>query len=318
MSIHTLWQRLESWAEKHAPEMLDELQGPATQVEIDELEKRLQLSLPEDFKQSLLIHNGEDDGWPSRVFFENGAYLPVPAIYNDWKMLQEAVQADAIDRSEYDSEVNPKIKPVMFSKGWIPIMNMNGDVFHAIDMDPGETGVAGQIIQVDWECDVFEVIAHSFTEFLQKYIEALESGKIEIELDKSVNIKTEKKLDEVGINEYFTNDANETFLNYQKQIKYVEEKTNIPELKEQSFNDGDEITLYGTVQPDHDKQLHKFTAFYIGTLPIHGNLDALKEIKGTLAHHVFAIKLKVSLKKYLFIHVRKYTILDIKELDPKD
>lgn len=314
MSIATLWQRLETWAERNAPEMLDELQGPATQVELEELEKRLQRTLPEDFKQSLLIHNGEDDGWPARVF-EHGAYLPVPGIYAQWKHLN-FVAGEQEYVADDDEPVDQRIKPAFFREDWIPITDMNGDVIHAIDLDPGEGGVVGQIIHLDWEADVCEVVADSFTDFLEQYVQALEAGKIRIELEKSGKHHSGKSLEAVGIDEYFTDDATETYQNYQKQLKYVEGKTKQPDMEESDFNDGDVVTLYGTIEPNHESRVHKFNAFYVGTIPIQGNLEVLKGAKGPLSHHVFAVDLKVSLKKYFLIHVRKYTIQGFRELDP--
>jgi cell wall assembly regulator SMI1 len=317
MTIKQLWQRLEAWANNNAPELLDELQGPASIVEIKELEKRLHLNLPEVLKESLLIHNGEDDGWPARVFYEYGAYLPVPKIYNLWKKLS-SLSKDLeryIDDDEQPSD--NRIKTVTFSERWIPVMEQNGDVFWAIDLDPGEAGINGQIIEVDWECDSYRVIADSFNDFLLKYVESLEGGKIDIELEKSVNIKTSKNIETTSLEDYFTDDAELEYQKYLSHLSYVDKSTNAPDLNERDFNDGDEIVLYGSIVPNHETNLHKLNALYIGEITIGGRLDGLKNRKGNDLYHVYSVKLKVNVKKGFLTKTREYSILEYNEIDPK-
>ncbi|MDH5324763.1 MAG: SMI1/KNR4 family protein [Gammaproteobacteria bacterium] len=311
MSIESLWQRLESWATGHAPELLDDLQGPASEIELQELEKRLQLALPEDLKNSLRIHNGEDDGWPARVFYEYGAYLPVPAIYSLWKRCLPLSEKRELDEEEAQ---NPRIQPVLFSKAWIPFMDLNGDRFWAVDLDPGKNGVRGQIIAVDWECDKFLVIADSFLDFFQTYVNTLESGTLNIELDKSKSIKSANKLQDNNMDEYFTDAAELEMQHYGRQIEYVENSTNAPDLDENDFNNGDEIVLYGTIKPNYETGQHTMKAFYIGDIVINGNLDELINVKGNRLYHVYAVKLKVNVTKRLFFKDRNYTILECKEL----
>jgi len=316
MTIKQLWQRLETWANNNAPELLDELQGPASDIEIEELEKRLHLILPEDLKESLLIHNGEDDGWPARVFYEYGAYLPVPKIYNMWKKLSSLSKNSEryVDDDEQPSD--NRIKLVTFSERWIPVMEQNGDVFWAVDLDPGETGINGQIIEVDWECDSYRVIAESFNDLFFKYVKSLESGKIDIELEKSVNIKTNKNIETTSLEDYFTDDAELEYQKYLNQLSYVENSTNTSDLDESDFNDDDEIVLYGAIIPNHKTNQHKMNALYIGTINITGNLEELKNRKGNDLYHVYSVKLKVIVKKGFLTKKREYSILEYKEIEP--
>ena len=71
--IRSIWQRLESWGESNAPNMLEDLNPPADDAAISVLEDQLDLQLPDAFKTTLQIHDGENDGWPCKVFADRGA-----------------------------------------------------------------------------------------------------------------------------------------------------------------------------------------------------------------------------------------------------
>lgn len=316
MTIKSLWQRLESWANNNAPEMLDELQGPASDIEIDELEKRLQLTLPEEFKESLLIHNGEDDGWPARVFYEYGAYLPTPEIYNTWKRRLSAAKEYESFNEDEEQRSDHQIKPLAFSERWIPIMDSNGDVIWAIDLDPGETGINGQIIEIDWESESIRVTAQSFYHFFQRYVELLEGGKINVELEKRSNVKRQMDLKTTGVHDYFENNAELEYQNYLNQLSYVEKSTKASSIDKENFSDGDEIILYGSIIPNQETNQHKMNAMYIGEITINGRLDELKNRIGNDLYHIYSVKLKVSITKRLFVKKLEYSILEYKEIEP--
>ena len=72
------------------------------------------------------------------------------------------------------------VKPNMFLKEWIPVMECNGDVFWALDLSPPEGGIVGQVIEVDWEGCSWKVVASSFSELLTSYASSLEAGEYRI------------------------------------------------------------------------------------------------------------------------------------------
>ncbi|MFX0137917.1 MAG: SMI1/KNR4 family protein [Candidatus Hodarchaeota archaeon] len=74
--IKNYWNRIEKWFEKNKPEDLKKLGDGATEEEISELEKYIMSKLPEDFRESLKIHNGQkevgiilNDGWDNFYLF---------------------------------------------------------------------------------------------------------------------------------------------------------------------------------------------------------------------------------------------------------
>ena len=59
--IKDCWNRIEKWFKKNKPEFLELLADGASEEEILELEKYLMCKLPNDFRESLKIHNGQKD-----------------------------------------------------------------------------------------------------------------------------------------------------------------------------------------------------------------------------------------------------------------
>ncbi len=188
-SVAVLWQRLESWASENAPEMLRDLNPGANDADIDALEETFGHNLPRCYRGSLKSHNGESDGWPSRVFANLGAYHSTEAAINDYKTyLSVADQAPEFDEAEIAEQVadgiitvDGPVQPLTFCSDWLPIMNCNGDVFWALDFAPANGGQKGQIIQVDLECCYWAVVAPDFETFLEQYVASLEAGDYKVQ-----------------------------------------------------------------------------------------------------------------------------------------
>ena len=187
--IQELWRRLEAWGSINAPAMLEDLNPGAGENELLSLQEGLGIDLPRDFIDSLKVHNGENDGWPCKVFADRGAYLSTEGILEIWTLLQKIASemtayTDQMDVEEQIREgivrVEGPVKPVDFSPKWVPILDCNGDVFWAIDFDPSDGGVVGQIVEVYWEGNSWKVIADSFKDLLSTYVLSLEANEYRI------------------------------------------------------------------------------------------------------------------------------------------
>jgi cell wall assembly regulator SMI1 len=163
--------------------MLSDLNPGASAEQIRELESALGLTIPDSFRASLAVHNGENDGWPCKVFADRGAYLSTSRIVDEWKQRQQfgdnedlEDNADELIEDNIITLIGP-VKPKMFLAEWLPILECNGDVFWAIDFSPADGGTIGQVIEVDWESCSWKVVANSFVELLESYVVDLEAGR---------------------------------------------------------------------------------------------------------------------------------------------
>jgi hypothetical protein len=84
MQMQELWRRLERWATIHAPRMLEDLAGPATEAELLALERALDRRLPLALRTSLQRHNGEDEAEIS-ILAHYGDLLPIDNILRHWQ-----------------------------------------------------------------------------------------------------------------------------------------------------------------------------------------------------------------------------------------
>jgi cell wall assembly regulator SMI1 len=188
-SVAALWQRLESWAGENAPEMLRDLNPGADEKDISGLEEAFGHSLPASYRDSLMVHNGESDGWPSRVFADMGAYHSAESALHDYNMsLKICSQFTEFDESEIAEQIEGEfitvegpVRPLTFSPDWLPILNSNGDVFWALDFAPDDGGVKGQVIQIYPEGCYWAVVAPDFATFFENYVSDLEKGEYEVQ-----------------------------------------------------------------------------------------------------------------------------------------
>lgn len=183
-----------SWISRHAPQALETLNPPATPADIRLVESTLGVTLPDDFKAFLALHDGEASDEGLAILGDGNQLLPCARIIEQYRLDQEmgASGADSVsaDVAQWKAQaashiifVKGPVKPLMSSPRWVPISCANGDVIRYIDYDPAPTGVVGQIIEVWPEGCSYAVLANSFGEFLRRYAEELQAGAFEAEDD---------------------------------------------------------------------------------------------------------------------------------------
>jgi cell wall assembly regulator SMI1 len=174
------WQRLHAFSDKRAPAMTSELRGPAASKDLAQL-AALGPKPPPSLLASLRIHDGENDGSWGELLAGGGCLLSASAIVERYRMLGEALLGMDADDLYHPPPENRGIGPVRsrtHSPGWLPIIDLNGDVVWYIDFDPAPGGTPGQIIRVDLESGEWLVCANSHEEFWARYLDALETRRI--------------------------------------------------------------------------------------------------------------------------------------------
>ena len=92
------WRRIDEWAEDHYPELNDNICEGATVNDINELEHQLDCSLPQDVRESLMIHDGQErGGTPTGIIF--GSMLldceEIVQEHETWKRVNSEFLAEA-------------------------------------------------------------------------------------------------------------------------------------------------------------------------------------------------------------------------------
>ncbi len=179
-AVAASWARIEGWFKIHHPKLSLGLRPGASAKEIAAAEKKLGVTFPADFRDSLLVHDGQEDKPGVRIF----------PIAQRLASLESFVTCWADDRSAYDEKEmavrfdwvgdDERVRQVHFHPKHIPI---GGSPFWdddrlLLDFVPGPQGTAGQVIARD---DIeFEFLTPSFGDLLAKIAKGLEEGTIAV------------------------------------------------------------------------------------------------------------------------------------------
>ena len=163
----------------NAPKLRELLNPPAVEQDFLKLEKELDINLTQDFKNAYLIHNGQEEY--EGQLFDGEEWLSLNRILSEWNIWKELLDNQTFeDNGEpYISLPQKGIKSDWWNKKWIPFTSDGSGNHICLDLDPTEKGNYGQIIRV-WHDDATrELLANSFQEWFEDYIQKLEQGDYE-------------------------------------------------------------------------------------------------------------------------------------------
>jgi cell wall assembly regulator SMI1 len=170
-----IWRRLEAWGEKAGAGTL-KLRDGATEKEIAAAEKKMKLKFPADLRESLLLHDGQEEEPDFEWMPACSPLQPLHALVERW---EEERDLESEDDSDDDSEADARMKSCLFHAKRVPIAGTeywDGDNTY-VDLAPGSKGKVGQLITFVTECDLV-VLGPSLRDALDRYATMLESGKL--------------------------------------------------------------------------------------------------------------------------------------------
>ena len=214
------WMKIDRWAEKNYEELFDNLCEGCTQNDINELEHELDMTLPQDVRESLSIHDGQERGGrPTGVIL--GCMLldceEIVQEWNQWKVVNEeylsgskkptphyplkSLNSNAASSSSssstpannklwrqelherQDSQPPKAIQKAYAHPSWIPLARDWGGNNIAVDLAPGPLGKWGQIILFGRDYDCKYVIARSWSHFLSIVADDICSDRVMVDED---------------------------------------------------------------------------------------------------------------------------------------
>lgn len=164
--MQKVWRKIEAYLGTHNAELLADLNPPATDAEIHELEFFIGTTLPVDFVASLKIHNGQKgkaDG-----LFDDYEFLSVARILDAWLFWKKIYDSSRFN----DGEVQPGIgvKSDWWNLKWVPFAYNGCGDYLCLDLAPASSGVRGQVITVWHDDGARKSKANSFSTWLDEYI----------------------------------------------------------------------------------------------------------------------------------------------------
>jgi cell wall assembly regulator SMI1 len=177
MALHRiadLWERIEMVLRESVPATATTLAPPATDLEIEELESAIDLALPEEFRASLRIHNGQNDPTRCHSFVIEGMLATTEQIAATWRMLTE------IDVDLRNQAVGSYV--TWWDRNWIPFTVGDGDHL-CINLNPrlSATPSLGEIVCHVHDSTYERGIATSYGDWLASVAMKLEGGRFTID-----------------------------------------------------------------------------------------------------------------------------------------
>ena len=177
MSVAQAWDRIARWFEAHTPPGYFGANPGASPEAIDALERASVCPLPEDFRESLLLHDGGSDLW---LLPTHGELLTVSGILSNWKKYRDWQQTGGYAASGSGgwspTKIRGPIKPYFWSPKRLYVTDNSGDHV-TLDLDPPEDGRYGQVLYHSHEVGPEQVLSPSWSEYLELVADELESGK---------------------------------------------------------------------------------------------------------------------------------------------
>jgi cell wall assembly regulator SMI1 len=109
-SIASSWRKIDKWADENYPELFDQLSEGCTTNDLNDLEHQLDCSLPQDVRESLQIHDGQERGGrPTGIIF-SAMLLDCEEIVEEWdnwrRVNQEFLQEPSFLRPPVPSKAS--------------------------------------------------------------------------------------------------------------------------------------------------------------------------------------------------------------------
>ncbi len=171
-----LWQDIDTWCGHHAPRTARDLCPGASERHIQRLEAFLSGLLPDDYRASLLTHNGDADLGPAHYLSADGVWRAASAM-----LAQEEAGAFAEQRILRNG--GGVIHDRWWHHAWVPIAREPDRTLLCLDLDPAPAGLMGQVIRHDTITGPVATAHRSFEEWLRAYRDDLLAGRYHVDAD---------------------------------------------------------------------------------------------------------------------------------------
>lgn len=170
------WRRIEAWLSANAPTLAADLGDPAPPSAIAAAEAALGRPLPPELAGSASIHDGQRGA--GFELFARWGLLSLDRAVDTWKMLEQVAAASG--GAEPPITTHGPVRPVWWSRAWIPFAaDGNGDVL-TLDMDPANGGQPGQVVLYFHDSERREVLAPGLGAWLTQIADDLEAGLYQV------------------------------------------------------------------------------------------------------------------------------------------
>lgn len=177
--MQRLWERIELWLSRHAPDIQADLCEAATKADIQWAEEQIECEFPDSFKQSHLIHDGSDNC----ALLEYWDFYSLTEIVRAWKALEQCAAGGFF--TQFDSlcegQTQGPVRPEWWNRKWVPLTGEPRGDHLCLDLDPDAGGKVGQVIRWYHDDSVREVVAPTYEGWWEQLADGLEAGAYKVD-----------------------------------------------------------------------------------------------------------------------------------------
>jgi cell wall assembly regulator SMI1 len=165
--IVAAWETIEAELQVQFPAVLETLAPPAQASQIDQIEEVCQTPLPQDFRESLLRHNGQRGSHWNRALGNGADLLSAEEISKVWQMWALVVGDGDDNEAHPSSDTSEEIATdVIWHPKWIPFAHTGSNMSYVTDLAPRSKGSVGQVFAHS-SGSPGNILARSYTEWLE-------------------------------------------------------------------------------------------------------------------------------------------------------
>lgn len=157
---------------------------------IDSIEKQLDITFPGEYKDFLLLSNGQSS--TGMIFLPNKMrILPLQSVLLSWEKEMESLYSryDSFIKEQYEElSEDKKSRTILFHPKRIPFASNGSSGIMFIDLIPGPAGKEGQVIFTCSKCKM-AILADSLGSLFSNYVKLLKEKKLIFD-DKKMQLVT--------------------------------------------------------------------------------------------------------------------------------
>lgn len=171
------YDRFERWLASFRPQILENLQPPASDAELASLQEKIGVGLPEPFVGLYRWRNGQRDIRDTGPFYGLG-FLSIADLLKQWETWKDVIRDHpGLNESAYNASAVPGVVKSLYSNPlWIPFAYDWGGNHIGVDLDPGPNGRVGQVINFGRDEDEKYVLGQTVDDFILRIVKELEAG----------------------------------------------------------------------------------------------------------------------------------------------
>ncbi|MGG5507177.1 MULTISPECIES: SMI1/KNR4 family protein [unclassified Myroides] len=167
-------ENIDQWLQLNAAKIHDfSLQHPATLEEVEQLERTVGKTLPQDFKDLYFWHNGLNEDENCGSLFYGMDFYPIDQVIASYLDKKENYTTQIIPLEHADLGIDPSH---CYNPHWVEFAFDGSHTHLYLDLSPAKEGQYGQIIFVDDEYERGILVASSTASLIADFDRDLQQG----------------------------------------------------------------------------------------------------------------------------------------------